>query len=317
MTIYYVRKTGSDVAAGTSCNGTIVTVESRGDPVSNVEIRVDGSPIGTTNSSGQEEFDGCGRTVEIRASRSGYSTATETISLIDCESCEPKPPKPPENLTCDCGEAINGACVPFECCSDSSCDGDERCDIPSGKAGGQCRPISGECGEARNHTFVQYGYECGAEPGCPSCPQGERCQAHACVSNDLTGPKSGFVGENSTVRALEDGAPCVLCDVVVTDPLGRNLSGKTNPDGTFTLPLALKGAYTIALLRDGIAVRSLIINALPKSEPVEPPKPPVVQTDDSWLCWALILLALVILGLAYWRSRKEKEKPQMDTTPKK
>ncbi len=307
-----------EVSASSSCNGTIVTAESRGDSVSNVEIRVDGSLIGTTNSSGQEEFGGCGKSVEIRADKPGYSTATETVALIDCGQCEIIPPKPPENLTCDCGEAVNGACVPFQCCSDASCKGSERCDIPSGKAGGQCRPISGECGEARNHAFVQYGYECGAESGCPSCPQGERCQAHACVSNDLTGPQSGFVGENSTVRALEDGAPCALCDVVVTDPLGRNLSGKTNPDGTFTLPLALKGAYTVALLRDGIAVRSLAISALPKSEPIEPPKPPVVQTDDwSWLLWIVILLAFLMIGLIYWRRRKEKEKPRTDKTPKR
>ncbi|MFH0884786.1 MAG: NosD domain-containing protein [Candidatus Micrarchaeota archaeon] len=296
------------LSAGTSCNGTIVSVKSYGSAVSNVEIRVDGSLVGKTNSSGQETFDGCGKTVEVRASRAGYSTATETISLIDCDSCEVKPPKPPENVTCDCGEVIDGTCAPFGCCSDASCRSNERCDIPIGKTGGQCKPIEGQCGEAINHTFVPYSYECGDEPGCPSCPQDERCQAHVCLSNDLKGPQTGFVGQNSTVQALEGGAPCALCDVVVTDPLGNNLTGKTKPDGSFTLPLTLKGAYSIALLRDGAVVKTLVINALPKTEPIEPPKPPIVQTEDwSWLCWSLILLALIIFGLIYWRHRKKAE----------
>jgi hypothetical protein len=304
------------ISASTSCNGTIVSTTSHGSAVSNVEIHVDGGLVGTTNSSGQEIFDGCGKSVEIRASRSGYSTATETISLIDCESCEVKPPEPPENVTCDCGEVVNGKCKAFDCCSDAACRGNERCEIPTGKSGGQCRPITGECGEAVNHTFVPFAYECGSESGCPSCPQGERCQAHACISNDLTGPQTGFVGQNSTVQAMEDGAPCALCDVVVTDPLGRNLSGKTGPDGSFTLPLALKGAYTIALLRDGVVVKALMINALPRTEPIEPPKPPIVLTEDgSWLLWALILLALIMFGLVYWRRRKKKL--QSDKPPKK
>lgn len=295
------------VSALSACNSTIVSAKSHGSGVPNAEIRIDGLSIGMTNSSGQAEFDDCGKTVEVRASKAGYSTDTAIISLIDCASCEVKPPKPPQNATCDCGEVVNGTCVHFGCCSDESCKGDERCDIPSGKAGGQCRPITGDCGVAANHAFVPYGYECGSEPGCPSCPLNERCDAHSCTSNDLKGPATGIVGTNGTIEAFEDGFPCALCDVSITDPLGNPLSGKTDSSGRFSIPLMMKGRYNVTLLRDGIPVRSISIDAIPKSQSEEPVKPSIVQEEDrSWLA-CLSALLLLALAIYLWRRRKKKD----------
>ncbi len=219
------------VSAISSCNGTTVGVTSRGSLVPDVEIRVDGSPAGITNSSGGIAFEGCGKTVEIRASKPGYSTETVSKTLIGCDECRVGvPPKPPQNVTCPCGEVVNASCVPFECCSDSSCGSVEYCKIPSGKIGGECVAVAGSCGEAKNHTFVPYGYQCGTEPGCPSCPADMRCEAHKCIGNGLSCPTTGIVGDNKTCQASENEQPCANCDYIVTDPAGRNFTGRTDAE---------------------------------------------------------------------------------------
>ncbi|MEW6035031.1 MAG: hypothetical protein AB1529_00320, partial [Candidatus Micrarchaeota archaeon] len=178
--------------------------------------------------------------------------------------------------------------------------------IPGGKTGGQCKPVLG-CGTIRNHGLEPF--ECGDAPGCPSCPQDELCIANACVSGDLRGPETGFVGDNATVNATEDEGPCALCDVEITAPGGAVYAGKTDGGGNFVLPLDKEGTYRVALLRNGTVVKVIEVKSLPKSSPAEPEKPAEAPKGDySWLLWLLIIaLALAALFL-YWRSRK-KEKP--------
>ncbi|MEW6036399.1 MAG: hypothetical protein AB1529_07340, partial [Candidatus Micrarchaeota archaeon] len=296
-----------------ACEGNIATVKSGSAPVSGARVRLNGSTIGDTNGSGKLAFSGCGGDAELRATKPGYLAGEETFELISCAQCAPpvEPPQPPE---CLCGEIVGNACVEFECCSDLHCAEDEYCQIPGGKTGGQCKPVLG-CGTIRNHGLEPF--ECGDAPGCPSCPQDELCIANACVSGDLRGPETGFVGDNATVNATEDEGPCALCDVRVRTPAGLISAGRTDGSGRFTLPLELKGTYTIELLKNGTVVKVIEVKALPKAEPLEPEKPAEVPKEDySALLWLLLLAAAAAILFLYWKRRKKEKGRPKEVAPK-
>jgi hypothetical protein len=194
-----------------------------------------------------------------------------------------------------------------ECTKDSDCAFDETCEKHEGSDYRTCEPILlGDCGMIEDHQFVPYEYECGAEPGCPSCPQNERCEEHLCVGNNLTGPPGVIVGNNATVNATENGRPCALCDLVITQPDGRNITGRTNESGSFVLPLTEKGNYLVTLVRGGVPVRSITVQSLPLAVISEPEKPSATPKPDEYsLLWLLLLLLLAIAAIAYWRRRKK------------
>ncbi|MEW6722740.1 MAG: right-handed parallel beta-helix repeat-containing protein, partial [Candidatus Micrarchaeota archaeon] len=295
------------VALNTSCDANIVTVTSGGSPVAGAEVRVDGDSIGTTNSSGQASFDGCGKTVTIRASRAGYDDAVEDFGLAscacaqctadsDCAGSEMCSGGQCVSVPCSCGEVQNHACLAFQCCSDADCGADEvcegnackpkgegcssdlecadneYCDIPPGQNEGACREVApGACGEVKNHAFVPYGYECGSEPGCPACPSGFSCLDHECVQSDISCPASGATGSQITCTATTGGEPCALCDIQVTGPDGLKTGTRTGQDGAFGLPLTLQGTYQVSLLRDGSMVKTVQVVASPKPGEEQPP----------------------------------------------
>jgi hypothetical protein len=240
-------------------------------------------------------------------------------------------------VQCPCGEVKNHACEAYACCADNQCptgqvckdhtckpkdqppqyectnDGQcadsKYCDVPAGAAGGNCREVPPQqCGEVKNHVFVAYGYECGSEPGCPSCPAGSACSNHKCVGGDINCPSTGLVGDKKTCAAQEDGQPCANCDYTVTDPAGGTFSGRTDESGNFDLPLTLKGTYEVSLVKDGQVVKVIQVQAFPQAQPDEGNKPAAGGGPDVGLMLALLLLLLlVVVGIVYWRSRGKKK----------
>lgn len=250
---------------------------------------------------------------DITARKSSYNDDSVSFTFELCEVDE-------THLAC-----VNSACVRvsgagenlcsssadceetpvYECYSDGDCDDAYFCDIPAGQIGGTCEPVTGECGYPQNHTWVQY--ECGNEVGCQPCPEGEVCVNHVCAERLLTGPETGFVGDNVTLNGKENGGPCALCDVVILNPVGETLYGKTNTNGDLNLPLTMKGNYSIGLLApDGAIVSTIIVEALPKAQPSEPSKPTQEMPPDYTWLWFLILLLILAAAFFYLRKRGKK-----------
>jgi parallel beta-helix repeat protein len=342
------QKSALSLDFDSSCNGTVVTVTARGDPVEGATVSVDGSRVGTSDSDGKVEFDsGCGDAVRVHSTSSGYLPADETFDLVGCGECQP-----PECATdsdcssdkrcleqmcvpvpCECGVVETHQCSSYECCSDAQCAVDESCqshvcskkpvyectsdaqcsatkycDIPAGAAGGSCKVVAGECGKVENHAFVAYGYECGTEPGCPACGSGFACVSHNCIQNDVTCPSTGIVGDKKTCEAKENNQPCANCDYVVTDPSGKNSTGRTDESGNFDLPLNMQGIYKVALIKNGTVVKVIEVKAFPQAQPEEPTKPAATGPDLGMIIALLVLLLLIVLGVVYWRSRGQRKK---------
>ena len=337
------------------CSSNLVIVKSHGNPVSGATVKVSGDSIGTTNSSGQVSFDGCGMSdIIIHASKSGYGSDYMTADTISCEECTGEcvhDADCPEHYLCDDDECVPRECDPecaedyacvdgqctcgygccadgdceegetcddhacrlkYECTSDDDCASTEYCDISTGAAGGTCEDVVGECGYAFNHAFVPYGYECGPEPGCPSCPGGTMCINHVCSGENLTCPESGIVGDSKNCTAT-----CASCPYQITDPAGRKYGGMTGADGNFVLPLNVKGNYTVALVdANGTTLKHIVVEAFPRAAPTEDKLPSLFGPEDAPLCGLLILLVIIILLIIYWRGRKKKEKPAV-VPPKK
>jgi parallel beta-helix repeat protein len=304
---------GGNVEFGSSCGGS---------------VRVHSTYSGYLP--GDKTFDliPCGECGEQNVTP-GCTVDADCLASQRCHSGECAP------VPCECGQIANHQCTPFACCSDSQCAADELCenhackkkpqyecttdaqcagsdycDIPVGAAGGSCKPVTGQCGSVRNHAFVAFGYECGTEPGCPSCPEGSSCTSHACISNnDLSCPSTGIVGDKKTCEAKENSVPCANCDYVVTDPAGKNSTGRTDENGNFDLPLNMQGTYKVALMKDGAVVKIIEVKAFPQAQPEEPAKPVASGPDLGMVTALLALLLLIVLGIAYWRSRgKSKQK---------
>jgi len=287
----------------------------------------------------------CSKDVRVYANKKGYSPENVHDSLISCTECEEGGCTSDDDckdteqcvegecepVPCDCGVVKNHECEEYECCSDSDCpegqvcednsckeegeepapectqDADckdkEYCDMPAGQTGGDCKPVSGDCGYAEAHVWVNY--ECGDEPGCPSCPPRHVCENNVCVENELEGPQTGFVGDEAGFTATRGDEPCVNCDIEVTDPTGKKITGKTDENGNFVLPLSMKGTYKVALLKDGQVIQELSLDSMPKA-PAEEPGKPTGEEEDLTPLGFLLLLLLILLGLVvYWRRRKK------------
>lgn len=284
----------------------------------------------------------CGtKDVEIIANPSDTKYRAETVYMdFECPSCGPQPECLTDadcsatqqcsegkcvSVPCECGQVSDHKCSEYDCCADSDCGADkicqdhscvqkppectsdtdckdtQYCDVP---AGGTCKDVPvGDCGKVENHAFVAYGYECGAEVGCPSCPQGEICVDHLCKAVDVTCPTSGVVGDETACTAQEGGNPCANCDYQVTDPTGKTYNGKTGADGTFGLPLTIQGTYKVMLLKDGQPVKSIEVKSLPRAQPSEPDKPTVVSNIGTYLLALSLLLVLIVAAVLYWRGR--------------
>ncbi|MBU0532560.1 hypothetical protein KKB44_03635, partial [Candidatus Micrarchaeota archaeon] len=318
-----------------TCDGNTLTVTYNGNPVPGASVNVYNPnnmqtiALGTTNASGEFEFDACSLTVQIHISRNGYDSETITETLITCceEECTLNEDCPDNqecddgmctDIPCTCGQIQNHQCIEYECCFDNDCaegqcinntclelgcQSDEDCQDSEYCDSGECIPVTGECGYPENHAWVSY--ECGDDPNCPVCPDQEFCKDHICIEGGLTGPGTGFVGDNATFNGTENGGSCVFCDVEITDPTGKKYSAKTGSDGSLTLPLTTKGNYTITLLApNGLPAATLIIEALPKAPGEDISKPTEVSPTETLLWLLIIVLALIILFL-YWRKKKK------------
>jgi parallel beta-helix repeat protein len=292
------------ISLRSTCDGNMVSVTSRGYPVSGAEVKVDGDIVGTSGQDGEVEFEhACGDRIIIRASRSGYISKTLKASTVLCSECaqepEPEPQPQPEP------EPEPECAAPSCCTSDSQCADIEYCsNRDTGAEKGKCVPVTG-CGLIAGHAIAQP-YQCSDQAGC-ACPEGRTCRGHFCVSRDINGTKEAFIGSEGRFHATEGNWSCAFCEIQVTDPAGKSLAGKTDANGDFVLPLTVEGTYKVALLQDGEVVKTLNIQALPKAPPSEPEKP--TQTSDEWWpLWLIILLALIIIILLYWRRKKKKPK---------
>ncbi|HSB46903.1 MAG TPA: right-handed parallel beta-helix repeat-containing protein [Candidatus Bilamarchaeum sp.] len=288
------------ISFASQCSGNTVTVSSNGEPVTAARVVIDSSDVYYTGADGKAVFPGCGGSVTIEATKSGYSPADASASPVACSECAP----PPQNAT-----NVTPPQPPqpsYECMNDSQCMAADYCDIQQNQTGGKCRPAAGDCGQVRDHRFVPYGYQCGSEPGCPSCPSGQSCVDHVCVIYDLTGPETTFINGTAAVHATNSTAPCALCDLVIADPSGKTFTGKSDVAGGFAFPTPLKGIYNVTLLVDGKPYKSVLINALPQSQPPEPAKPTENAPAEQFPWWLLILVAILILFFIYTRRRKEK-----------
>jgi hypothetical protein len=236
------------------------------------------------------------------------------------EECVPVP--------CECGEVVNHQCDEYDCCSDADCpegqtcvdhscqeeEGEpapgctsddqcldtEYCNIPVDATSGNCEPVSGDCGYAAAHVWVDY--ECGDEPGCDACPPGYVCEDHECVESELEGPDTGIVGDDAEFTATRGDDVCANCPIKYTDPTGQTGTGQTDENGNFVLPLTMEGTYKIAL-EGG---EELTLESLPKAPPEEPEKPTVAEDDGGFTLLILLLILLFIIGFVVWLRRRKK-----------
>jgi hypothetical protein len=295
---------------------------------------------GTSDSNGKLNFSGCDLKVRIRVTKEGYGTVETTRQVIACEQCvecvsDNNCPDTKKCLSqkcvaleCGCGYPENHVCRSYQCCaddecltgqacqghvckvpekqyectSDANCPGSQLCRIASGEKGGDCEDIVG-CGEVKNHVLIPY--QCGSDPNCPSCGYGQVCLSNVCKTFDLKGPASGFIGDNASVHAREDNATCAGCDLRITDPAGKVLTGKTDSAGNFDLPLKVTGTYTVAYMKNGMVMKTVQIQSLPRATtPQENPPTITIGNVTSGALAVIVLLALIIVAVRIMRRRK-------------
>jgi len=178
-----------EIELESTCEDNTVTIYHKNTPstITNAQVTVTDVAGGTifsgdTDANGQITFEGCGMTVRIYASKAGYVADEETHDLVPCTQCEEEeetPTTPTTGGEPDEGETGDEGTTEFECTVNTDCLDTEYCNTATGAAGGECEPVVGECGHATNHAWVAY--ECGSEPGCPSCDSGFECSDHTCV----------------------------------------------------------------------------------------------------------------------------------------
>jgi len=326
------------------CEGNVVAVkDDDAEPLAGADVTVFNYDLGTiiytgqTNESGEYEFLGCGFEAKVHVNAKYHSPAVVKKNLINCEYCEIECITNDEceddevcvglacvPVDCPCGEIEAHLCTTYECCADTDCAEGQYCDANEcrwecdsdddcgntehcrmeDEYGGVCEPVEGDCGYADDHAWVEF--ECGDYPGCAACPAGSACIDNECVEGELAGPEESFVGEPIEITALENGERCAECDVVITDPAGKNITGRTDENGQLEFPLTIEGAYKVVLLKDGIPIAVKIIEGLPKAPP-PPEEPPKTIFDEMMpFCW-LFIVALIVILFFYWRRRKEKE----------
>ncbi|MFH0884353.1 MAG: right-handed parallel beta-helix repeat-containing protein [Candidatus Micrarchaeota archaeon] len=299
-----------------------------------------------TNSSGEALYQICDIDVDVHAAKGGVE-GTES-GFAECGFC---PECATDDDCADTEQCLDQQCVPvdcpngkvvdhtcYECTEDSDCPlgqscvdhtcrqvyecdlndpadpaddnndcgDDEYCDVPIGQPGGSCKDVSCDCGLIAGHACTEY--ECCLDS---DCNPDEKCISHECVSGNLEGPDSGFVGANSTLNATQSGAACAFCDLLITDPLGKNMTGKTDAYGNFILPLALEGDYTVTLLKDGVPIKTIVVKSLPMTKPSEETPPTIFDVLAQNIIWLLILAAIVAALVLYWQRRKRGKKSSM------
>ncbi|MDD5340812.1 MAG: hypothetical protein PHV13_06265, partial [Candidatus ainarchaeum sp.] len=286
------------VEMSTSCDGNVVTVSSGGD-VSGARVYVvDASSLydvalGNTDADGQLEFSGCGMTVKVHVSKSGYLPEDAEFSLVDCESC---------------GQAVTG------CTDDNACPDGKKC------AGGECVAVTCGCGFVQGHACVEYA--CCSDSDCGT---GQVCAEHSCMETPVA-PECSSDADCGTTMECANGK-CVEKPVQTPDEQAQaDASGAMNDaqdaidaakaDGKDTSEAEAKLEEAKAAFQQGnyeqakdlaMQARTLAMNAALPVEPVVPEKP-VAQQGGSWIgLVAMVLILAVVLGGAYWFVLRKKK----------
>jgi len=308
------------VSVISTCDGNTVSVTGNDGNISGAHVSVKEVPsanpvaTGDTDAGGLFVFEGCGKKVDVKVTNPDFFSETVTLELIGCGQCVPQPAClddtqcPAEQacaqgecaaVVCQCGAVENHTCVEYECCDDSACPLTQAC------ADNSCQDVpSGGCGIVANHTFIAY--ECGTE-GCPLCQEGYECIGNKCILSEVACPSSGVVGTTGVCNATENGLPCANCDYVITDPAGRNATGLTDGNGSFSLPLSQQGKYLVALLKDGRAVRIIEITSMPRASG-DTGTPTAASTDLMPVMFGILLLLLLAAAIYIWRGRAAKKR---------
>jgi hypothetical protein len=321
-----------------TCSGNTVNVMSGSSKVAGARVLVDNADtladitLNTSDSNGKVKFQGCGINVRIRASKDGYQTIEVTKQVIDCQKCVEcvTSNNCPDSkqcidqkcvaLDCGCGAPQNHKCVAYQCCSDTSCTNGQICDNHScvKKVGcvndsgcsnaqycdaGNCKAVTG-CGTVANHILTTY--ECGDGAGCASCQSGKICTNHACAAVSITAPPNGTVGQTVQLKIMLGNAPCSSCDVKVTLPDGTTMTGKTDANGNFALPLGKPGTYSISVMKDGKPVKTITVGSAPRAQPVVKPTPQPSQLETALPIIGILLIILLAACLIWFLAKKKK-----------
>jgi len=328
------------------CNTLNVTVSFDGSPAdgATIEIRSGASMVAsrTTGPDGSAAFALGNGTYDIVAYYSGLQ-ASGSFSSMSCMGCAADPDCAANErcmdgqctvIECPGGkitahqcqiqnqsqnQSQNSSCSPPACCTASSqCADNQVCQaVSSGTIPGRgsCKPVSGQCGRAVNHTFVPYGYKCGSEAGCPACPSGIQCINHECVQFNITCSSSNAVGNTKTCNVTRNGLACRNCAYKVVSPDGTASTGKTDGSGSFSLLLTIKGNYSISLLENNSMVKNIRVDAVTTpagGEQGTNVKPPGGQQDATGGSGLLLTIGLLIVLIAaaaiYWVRRPGKKK---------
>jgi len=194
-----------------------------------------------------------------------------------------------QNNICQQPPGNDGDCTPPGCCtSDNACEAGNYCALTAAAARGSCQPIP-DCSKVENGVATQY--ECGDEPGCPTCPpQTDVCMEHSCYPVEVECQTDVAPGDDviCTVTA-NGGKPVPGFDVVVTNPDGSETTYTSGPDGTFVIPGAEAGTYSINLGTNPLTF------TLGGEAPAPPTAPP---SSNGGFNWGLVILLLLLLGLA-------------------
>ncbi|MFH0737218.1 MAG: carboxypeptidase-like regulatory domain-containing protein [Candidatus Micrarchaeota archaeon] len=189
----------------------------------------------------------------------------------------------------------DGECAAPGCCmEDSACEETQYCAITAAAARGSCQPLP-TCGKVEGGIVTNY--ECGDESGCPSCPQGNDCQAHVCYPIEVECQTDVAPGDDIVCTVSANGQPVGGYDVEVTNPDGSKTTYTSGADGTFTIPNPAPGSYSTNL-----GVNFMV------GEPAPPPTTPSGNGGFNWGFVLLLLLLLGLLGLVVWLLSKGKLK---------
>lgn len=195
------------------------------------------------------------------------------------------------------------------CSSSTLCAGDEVCDL----AKYECRKVTGECGYAQDHEWVEYG--CCADADCAQ--DGYYCDVHTCKESkvDLIVPGKADVGSNPVVRVLENDRPAPNRVISVEKPNGERIQLTTNADGEALFAADFEGNYKVNLLKNNSILLSRPLTALQlteaKAEPLDLLKQLIAILQDERIRNMLVVVLVVAIAAAvyfYHRRRKGGEK---------
>ncbi len=327
------------VAVDTSCTNNVVTITGNNAPLPNAHVTVvdvAGGSIfsGNTDTDGKVSFTGCGMTVSVYATASGYLPGTKQVDLVACAQCTPGGQQPTGGsqcsaddgcaanqrcsnqtcipVTCDCGTVTNHQCVKYACCADKDCKANETCTAnhvctPAGAAptGGctsdescpatqRCSAASGQCEDVTGCGRVENHQLVPYE-----CGTGANCpscpQGQRCADNQCIA--SDLTRSDGGLTATDNGQPCAFCTLVITDPDGTTHTEQTDANGRLNLTLGMPGAYSVALMKDGEVIKTLTFEVPPTPEGGAPP-------DNTLLLLLVaggVVVIVVIGGVVYFK----------------